>query len=281
MSAPSSSQPRRPALWAALGFAPGLVLAHCVQLPLYPLLLSCVLLFLVALLLAVLRRLSSLPFNILLLFLVFVLGAVRYQTATLLLPENHVLHAGLFDKKCVVRGTVVEEPQRGQGQVRFVLALEEVETDSALYRVSGQILVRAKKVPLPADYGDRLALRGRLRRPQPARNPGGFDYRAFLALQHIHGTLFIGRAEQLVAVEPGAGHWIYEYLILPIRHSVHRTIQGNLSGAPAGLLQGMLLGEKRRIPEEVRTAFRSTGLAHALMLGTKGQRVTGWENRFV
>ena len=266
MPALTLSRPRRPALWTALSFAPGLVLAHYAQLPLYPLLLSCALLFLIALLPSVRRRFAALPFNILLLVLVFCLGAARYQISTKLLPENHITHTDLFDQKGIVRGTITEEPERGPEQTRFVLALEEVETDSALYRVSGQILVRAKKVHISADYGDRVALRGRLRRPQPARNPGAFDYRAFLALQHMHGTLFVGKSEQIVAVERGAGHWIYEYLILPIRHCVRQAIQRNLSGAAAGLLQGMLLGEKRRIPDDVRAAFRSTGLAHALVI---------------
>ena len=153
------AQPRRPALWTALSFAPGLVLAHYVQLPLYLLLLSCALLFLIALLPPVRRRLPSLFCNVLLLVLVFCLGAVRYQISTKLLPENHIIHTDLLNQKGIVRGTITEEPERGPEQTRFVLALEEVETDSALYRVSGHILVRAKKVHISADYGDRVALR--------------------------------------------------------------------------------------------------------------------------
>jgi len=262
----TTSRPRRPALWAALSFALGLVGAHYAQPPLYLVLFSCVLFFLSALLLATQRRLSTRLPNILLLSLVVCLGVARHQISTTLLPQNHILHADLFDQKCTVRGTIAEEPERGAAQTRFVLKLTEVETDSALYRVSGQLLVRAKEVPIPATYGDLIVLRGQMRQPQPARNPGGFDYRAFLARQHIHATFFIGKAEQIVAVEPQIGHWTYEYLILPIRQAVRRAIQQNLSGAAAGLLQGMLLGEKRRIPEDVRATFRSTGLAHALVI---------------
>ena len=43
-----------------------------------------------------------------------------------------------------------------------------------------------------------------------------------------------------------------------------------MSGPPAGLLQGLLLGEKYRIPDEVKEIFRRIGLAHALVIGSIG-----------
>ena len=69
-----------------------------------------------------------------------------------------------------------------------------------------------------------------------------------------------------MAVELLPGHWLDEVLVLPMRRAVLETIEHNLDGASAGLLLGLLLGEKRRIPEEVRDAFRGTGLAHALVI---------------
>ena len=111
-----------------------------------------------------------------------------------------------------------------------------------------------------------MSLRGRLQRPRGVRNPGAFDYRAFLAQQDIYGTLFVGKSEQVVSVERLSGHWLYEGVVLPLRRTVRQSVERNLSGAPAGLLLGVLLGEKRRIPEEVHASFRSTGLAHALVV---------------
>ena len=130
----------------------------------------------------------------------------------------------------------------------------------------GQVLVTIKDGYLPADYGDRVSLRGRLQRPPAVRNPGAFDYRAFLAQQDIYGTLFVGKSEQVVSVECLPGHWLYEGVVLPLRRAVRQSIERNLAGAPAGLLLGVLLGEKQRIPEEMRAAFRSIGLAHALVV---------------
>ena len=266
MAGTEISPRRRPALWTALSFAAGLLPAHYASLPVFPLLICSILLFLLIAALAIKgRRLSWLQ-SAGLLLLVFLLGALRYEIDTELLPPNHIARVGPFEQKGLLRGWIAEEPERAGERVRFALELEEVETDSALYRLSGRVLVTARDVSLPADYGDRVVLQGRLRRPLTARNPGAFDYRAFLALREIHGTLYIGRREQLVAVESLPGDWLCEQLVLPVREEVRGTIERNLSGAPAGLLLGMLLGEKYRIPEEIKESFRSTGLAHALVI---------------
>ena len=64
-----------------------------------------------------------------------------------------------------------------------------------------------EEVVLRADYGDRVSLKGRLQRPHPARNPGAFDYRSFLAQRDIDGTLLVGKGQQGGAVEHLPGHW--------------------------------------------------------------------------
>ena len=117
----------------------------------------------------------------------------------------------------MVTGRIVQEPERSDERVRFAIELEQVVADSAIYHLGGQVLVTIKDGYLPADYGDRVSLRGRLQRPPAVRNPGAFDYRAFLAQQDIYGTLFVGKSEQVVSVECLPGHWLYEGVVLPLR----------------------------------------------------------------
>ena len=262
MALARTSGKRRPALWTALCFGAGVILAHYVPVP--PVLL--LVLFLALVLVALIAALKGRHISSLLLGLLLLLGALRYQADTLLLPANHLLNAGLFGTEGIFHGRVAEEPEWQGERIRFALELEAVETDSAFYRVSGRVLVNAREVEVQGGYGARLALQGRLLRPPARRNPGAFDYRAFLALQHIHGILYLRRPGQVVEVEERLGSLFYECAILPLRRAIREIIQRNLRGAPAGLLQGMLLGEKHRIPEEVHASFRSTGLAHALVI---------------
>ena len=196
---------------------------------------------------------------------VVLLGVLHYHTSITLSPLPHMIEAGLFGQRGIFTGRVVEEPERGGSRTRFVVELGEVLTERVVYRVTGWIFAIAKEVGVGAEYGDRISLEGRLDRPRVARNPGAFDYRNFLAQQRIYATLFIGQSEQVVAVERLSGHWFHERVVLTLRRVVRSIITRNLEGAQAELLLGLLLGEKRRIPEEVRIAFRGTGLAHALV----------------
>ena len=254
---------RRPALWTALGFGIGIFLGRTVEMGLVA---AAVLsgLALVGATTGFYRKARWTGWMVWV--VVVLLGALRYHIDTALSPLPHLVALEVFGQRGVVTGRIVQEPERSDERVHFAIELEQVVADSAIYHLSGQVLVTVKDVYLPADYGDRVSLRGRLQRPRAVRNPGAFDYRAFLAQQDIYGTLFVGKPEQIVSVEHLPGHWLYERVVLPLRRAVRQSIERNLSGAPAGLLLGVLLGEKRRIPEEVRAAFRSTGLAHALVV---------------
>ena len=266
MSGAEKSKRSRPALWAVLSFSTGLVLADFARVPVVLLCGLALVLFVAVLALLTAGAKRSTALNPALLVLVAVLGALRYEIDTELLPRNHIAGAGLGGRKGIFKGRVVSEPERRPQRVSFVMDLEEAETDSALYRVSGRILVNARNLEVAADYGDRVTLMGRLRLPSGARNPGAFDYRRFLFLQNIHATLSLSRRVQIVAVEAGRGSWLWEAVVLPIRRSVRQSIRRNLDGAPADLLQGMLLGDKHRISAGVKDSFRRTGLAHALVI---------------
>ena len=254
---------RRPALWTALGFGFGIFFGRTVEMGL----ITVVALSGLALLGAVAGFYRKANWTGWMLWVVVVLlGALRYHIDTALSPLPHLVALEVFGQRGVITGRIVQEPEHSDERVRFVIELEQVVTDSAIYHLSGQVLVTVKDAYLPADYGDRVSLRGKLQRPHAMRNPGAFDYQAFLAQQDIYGTLFVSKPEQVVSVERLPGHYLYEGVVLPLRRAVRQSIERNLSGAPAGLLLGVLLGEKQQIPEAVRAAFRSTGLAHTLVV---------------
>lgn len=259
---PTISGPRRPAAWSALCFGAGILLAAFCQPPVPPLFGLALLLLLMVLALRKHPLAGSLLFPLLL----CALGALRFATCTALLPAGHILRAGAEDREGLFTGTVVEEPEQHQGRTHFAFDLETACIDSLCRQVSGRVLVSVRDLDLHADLGDRLTLSGRLQQPSPARNPGAFDYRAFLELEQIHFLLGLRRPEQLVSIEKRPGPWLFERVVLPVRRSVEQSITRNLSGGPAGLLLGVLLGEKYALPDELRADFRLTGLTHALVV---------------
>jgi competence protein ComEC len=255
-------QRRCPALWAALAFAAGIAAANYSEIA--PGWLYC--LVPILWIAAYCCRNLCWACTAVLLALFVALGALRYQSYTQLLPFNHIAnHAQLFARS-TVRGRIAEEVERDGERTRFVLALEQVETDSVLYEVCGRVLVTLRSGYLRADYGDRVQITGHLRRPARARNPGAFDYRRYLVGENIHAVLSARSMSAVAGVESLAGAWPMEVVVLPLRRYIRAAIGSNLEGAAAGLLLGVLLGEKRQVPTEVRDQFRSAGLAHALVV---------------
>ena len=118
----------------------------------------------------------------LLLLAIACLGAARLLAETRLLPPRHIARSGLYGEEITLWGRVADEPaERSAGERRFVLELSAGSRGGQHQPLTGRILVTVRDVSAPLHFGDRLRLRARVRRPDPARNPGAFDYRAFLA----------------------------------------------------------------------------------------------------
>ena len=210
------------------------------------------------------RRVWSLIF----LLLPASLGAARYQLVTAMYPPGHIANLStLFGQEGIVRGIVDGEPEHVDDKQRFVLELQSFEAESGEYATSGTLLVTTRGMSLHADHADEVALRGKLRRPQPARNPGAFDYRRFLELRGIHGLLSLRRERQIISVTPIEGHWLYERVVVRGRgrpYEVPSTpiFQANQPGCCAEFCSVRSTASAIR----VRDNFRKTGLAHALVI---------------
>ncbi len=256
---------RRPALWAALACAAGILAGAESGFSCEPWSAAASAAF-AAVLLARYTGWSETALGVCCcLLLTACLGAARYRAATELLPPGHVSRSNLFGERVRLRGVLASDPEVAGERTRYALDLAAIEPGDALVPASGRVLITSS-IPVAADYADSAVLEVRLRRPSPARNPAAFDYRAFLQQRGIHAVASVRRAEQVVWTAPRTGARFKERVLRPARAAVRGAVEANLSGAPAGLLLGMLLGEKYRIPADLREQFRSTGLAHALVV---------------
>lgn len=195
-------------------------------------------------------------------------AALRHHQHTRLSPADHVRflstntdHGRLTGH---VQGETVLVGQGDRRRLRLALAAETWHPDDGARRsLSGLIQVSLRDLDVAADDADRLTLQVRLMQPQRGRNPGGFDYRRFLALQGVHATASVAPGG-VVDLEPRTG-W-EQGPIAAARRAARAALGAHLSGAPAGLLRGMLLGDRQSIPAHVSEHFRHTGLAHALVI---------------
>lgn len=150
-------------------------------------------------------------------------------------------------------------PSRQGDHFRFKAKMLHLQLDGRDERPNCPVLVRWQGDE-PA-YGDRLRVRAAIQNVAPPRNPGEFDYAAYLANEGIRSELlvhgagnveWIGRkANPIVAFAIAARAWIERRLSVGIEGTTE-----------LGVILGMTVGDTTDTPEDVQDAFRETGTYH-------------------
>ena len=176
-----------------------------------------------------------------------------------------------------VTGIVDEMPQTNERGVRFVLAVEHVETPGAIVpsRLSltwyAQIR-RGEVTPAPPlAAGERWRLVVRLKRPHGTANPHGFDIEAWLLERGLRATGYVrddGRNERLDSFVGRPEDWVER-----ARERLRVRIKAALPDAKyAGVIVALTIGEQRAIPASQWQLFARTGISH--LISISGLHVT-------
>lgn len=101
--------------------------------------------------------------------------------------------------------------------------------------------------------GDRVWIRGEVQMPE---NFSGFDYIGYLQRYEVYAVL---KKPRVIVLQRAALGW--RTPLLKIRQYVENKTK-IYSEAEGGLILGMLIGQQQRIPDDVKDAFKTTGLTH-------------------
>lgn len=211
------------------------------------------------------------------------LGAIRARSALLRDPDDvSRLAPALLTLTGVIASDVewdTSADSHTAPAVRFTLAVRQAarNPNETPANVSGRIAVRAvfasaSEALSPTEiahraprYGDTIRLRGRLEIPDISRNPGAFDYRAYLARNGIYTTLRVrSREDWQILGEHGVSGNPAQRLAYALREAVIRHTAAALPPERAALLNGILLGARNDLPGSVNDQFQRTGTSHLL-----------------
>ena len=183
-------------------------------------------------------------------------------------------------KLATIRGRVVTEPhvnkyagwkfarfKHGDPSSSFYLKIREVETTAGWTRVEGTIRVQVSEPILDLQSGDNIEAYCWLDRFEPPTNPGQFDTAGYLARRNVFlGASVKSRDGIKLLPSPPAGAWAR--LRTKVRQAATAALLGDLNPEDAGrgLLQALLLGDRRDIDSDTYRAFRKTGLLHFISL---------------
>ena len=158
---------------------------------------------------------------------------------------------------CVVEPSVFS-PEREQ----FTLQL----APGARARVS-QIITTDDELPEPLHYGQQVEIEARIRPPHNYRNPGAFDYAAYLARQKIYWTASMARRSKakLLPGRCGSRFWA---AIFALRETALARLDNLYAGNEyaTAMMEAVLLGETSKLERVWTETFRRTGTFHALVI---------------
>lgn len=184
------------------------------------------------------------------------LGLVRTELFLYYEAQDTLLE--FSGREVEVEGRVANDPERRNTTLHAHVAVESVNDAPA----RGTLLVL-----LPRDaqvrYGDTLVVSGRMEEPQAFETETGrlFDYPSYLRARGISATLPFA---ELLKRTPGP--WSLPGALYSLKHTFTGSLERLFTEPRASLLEGLLLGERRGLPEELTDAFIAAGLIHVVVL---------------
>ncbi len=185
-----------------------------------------------------------------------ILGVVRTQFYF----QNQAARdlTGYSGEHASVVGVVTNDPERRESNLHVNIEVQKIN-DAATQGTVLAILNRDEKVA----YGDTVEVSGVLATPEAFETNTGhmFDYAGYLQVQGVSVILQKG---QLVSDKPSG--FTVQGSLFNLKHVFEASVERLFPEPENALLEGVLLGERRGIPDDLNQAFVSSGLVHVVVL---------------
>lgn len=158
-----------------------------------------------------------------------------------------------------IAGRVSAPLDRDPGRIAFTLDLDRIDGTAA----AGTVRIVVRDELFPGGYGDRIELSGRPVPPRGYRNPGGFDYPAYLARQGVFAVVPVKSGSAVAILERGSGPFRF---VQDLRERIRRSMTASLHGDGAAVLLAMTIGEEGNLSDDLRERFMAAGVTHIISI---------------
>jgi competence protein ComEC len=253
---------KSPALRTALIFSTGVVFGHWCPIPQQLTVISIALIFfLFVSWMTTWKRLRKNTIGVLLFVLLLLTGIIRVSIAYWQ-PVGSI-QPYLDGPPVTLKATLFKDPEFQTDRTRYWLSIDSLYSTRKFIPVRGRVLLTRYNCSEPFEYGDEIILSGELLKPPGCRNPGGFDYRAYLLSRKIIGILTLSPGSGMIRTGNRKGHFIYR-IIYPVRRQINRTIETIHTNETESILKALILGDRGDISEETLELFSNLGIIHVL-----------------
>ena len=181
---------------------------------------------------------------------------VAQQILAEALPEH------LVGQDLLIEGQVASLPVVGAHHVRFEFAVQQARSGATPVTVPGRIRLNWYRSETVPKAGETWRLLVRLKQPHGFRNPGGFDYEAWLYQHRIRATGYVRQADlnQRLASDGS-------YPLQRLRQAVRDRLASVLHDSPvAGIIMALVVGDRSAIGAEQWQHLQHTGTNHLMAI---------------
>ena len=202
---------------------------------------------------------ASLLFLAALFLAAVVFGIVR---ANLYLQQQQLESLQTYEtsdkERALVEGVVTNDPERRATSLHANVSVTKINGSE----VRGNLLA-ILDLQSSLSYGDKVVLKGNIKEPQPFETNTGhtFDYKGYLQVQGISAMMPYAT---LVSVQQGG--FSLQGFLFTVKHYFEGSIEKIFPETDGSLLEGILLGERRGIPQYLTDAFVASSLVHIVVL---------------
>jgi competence protein ComEC len=190
------------------------------------------------------------------LMLFILIGAAIYYPSSV--PREGLISAYNDAGRYELQGTVRAAPELKDQITRLEIAAGKIKIASQWQPINGTILAFVPRYP-EYHYGDLLLITGLLETPPQFQT---FDYQAYLARRGVFSTM-LTPSIQVIGTHQGfqPTAWIYS-----LRERLAEVLSSTLPEPQASLAQGLVLGIRTSIPDDLKADLSVTGTAQLLAI---------------
>lgn len=176
----------------------------------------------------------------------FVLGILRLQIAEFTMANSSLKKHNDAKEKITLQGVIIEDPELKDASQKIILRIG-----------SDKVLVMASRYP-EYQYLDKIRVAGKLKTPAQFSD---FDYQSYLMKDGIYSVMDFPTIT-LISHNDGVGFSFLYQKILAVKHALGKSLEQYFNSEEQHLMQGLVFGNDKNTPEEMKEKFRVTGLSH-------------------
>ncbi len=216
------------------------------------------------------------------LILAFSAGVLRFDVSESLIKV--LTNFNDTDINLELWGYINDEPQRLIDKQRLILQVKEIRVPDYAVLTDEKVLITVNLYP-EFQYGDFVSVEGKFQSP---KNFDDFDYVNYLAKDGIFSLVYYPKIQKISESDFLNPQSIFEDIkisafrqIFRIKKVFEESVERTVAEPNAALINGILLGSRENIPQDLKEAFNKTGTTHILAISGYNITIVGLYISFI